>query len=85
MVGDFGGPDALRRVGEYVRAHGDSVRAFYGSNVGVYLTNDQTRAFCRNLAALPSASDAWFIESDGVRSLSSKLKACAPPIPGGRH
>ena len=78
VVGDFGGPDALRRVGEYVRTHGDVVRAFYGSNVGVYLTNDQTRAFCHNLAMLPAASDAWFIESDGVGSLSSKLKACMP-------
>jgi hypothetical protein len=54
------------------------VRAFYGSNVGVYLTNQQTRAFCRNLAALPSADDAWFIERDGVRSMASKLKTCAP-------
>jgi hypothetical protein len=76
VVGDFGGPDAIRRVGEYVRTHGESVRAFYGSNVGVYLTNEQTRAFCRNLASLPAASDAWFIESDGVRSFSSKLAAC---------
>ncbi len=79
VVGDFGGPDAIRRVGEYVRTHGESVRAFYGSNVGVYLTNDQTRAFCHNLASLPAADDAWFIESDGVRSFSSKLKACLPP------
>ena len=78
VVGDFGGPDAIRRIGEYVRAHSATVRAFYGSNVGVYLTNDQTRAFCRNLAGLPAASDAWFIESDAVRSFRSKLSACVP-------
>jgi hypothetical protein len=78
VVGDFGGPDAIRRVGEYVRQHRDVVHAFYGSNVGVYLSNQQTRAFCRNLAALPSAPDAWFIESDGVRSMTSKLRTCAP-------
>jgi hypothetical protein len=79
LVGDFGGSHTLRRVGDDVRARGYTVRAFYGSNVGVYLTNQQTRAFCRNLAALPAGDDAWFIERDGVRSLASKLKACAPP------
>jgi hypothetical protein len=76
VVGDFGGPRAIRRVGDYVRQHTDAIHAFYGSNVGVYLTNDQTRAFCGNLASLPAASDAWFIERDSVRSLASKLKAC---------
>jgi hypothetical protein len=77
LVGDFAGPLTLRRVGDDVRARGYTVSAFYGSNVGVYLTNQQTRAFCGNLAALPAADAAWFIERDGVRTLSSKLKACA--------
>ena len=54
----------------------DVVHAFYGSNVGVYLTTQQTRAFCRNLAALPVPPDGWFIESDGVRTLASKLATC---------
>jgi hypothetical protein len=76
VVGDFGGAGAIRRVADYVRTHGSAVQAFYGSNVGVYLTTDQTRAFCGNLAALPAAPDATYIESDGVRSLTSKLKAC---------
>jgi hypothetical protein len=78
VVGDFGGPSAIHRVGDYVRKHADVIHAFYGSNVGVYLTNQQTRAFCGNLATLPSAPRAWFIESDGVRSLTSKLEACPP-------
>jgi len=76
VVGDFGGPSALRRVGDYVRSHHDAVRAFYGSNVGVYLNTQQTQAFCRSLAALPASPEAWFIESDGVRSFASKLKGC---------
>ena len=76
VVGDFGGPTAIRRVGDYVREHANVVHAFYGSNVGVYLNNEQTRAFCRNLASLPAAPGDWFIEMDGVRSLSSKLKTC---------
>lgn len=79
VVGDFGGRSAFRRVGAYVRAHRDRIPAVYGSNVGVYLTTLQARAFCGNLAALPSASRAWFIESTGVRSLDSKLKDCRPP------
>lgn len=66
----------VRRVGDYVRARSEVVHAFYGSNVGVYLTNKQTLAFCRSLATLPTARNAWFIERDGVRLLSSKLKAC---------
>ena len=78
VVGDFGGPFAIRRVGDYVRTHGDVVHAFYGSNVGVYLNTTQTRAFCGSLAALPAARGAWFIERDGVRSFSSKLHTCGP-------
>jgi hypothetical protein len=76
VVGDFGGTGAIRRVGEYVRDHADLVRAFYGSNVGVYLTNEQTKTFCRNLAALPVPPDASFIENHGVRTLASKLATC---------
>lgn len=77
VVGDFGGPSALRRIGDYVRKHRGIIQAFYGSNVGVYLSNEQTRAFCANLAALPASSRAWFVERDAVRSLTSKLSACA--------
>jgi hypothetical protein len=77
MVGDFSGHSAIHRVGDYVREHADVIYAFYGSNVGVYLTNQQTRAFCMNLATLPAAPHAWFIESNGMRSLTSRLKACS--------
>jgi hypothetical protein len=77
VVGDFGGPSAIRRVGDYVRAHGDRVHAVYASNVGVYLNSQQLRAFCSNLATLPAAWNARFIESNGVRSLGSKLKGCS--------
>ena len=41
VVGDFGGPHALRAIGDYVRGRSDEIQAFYGSNVGVYLTNKQ--------------------------------------------
>jgi hypothetical protein len=78
LVGDFGGPTTLRRVGDYVREHGDAVAAFYASNVGVYLSNEKTRAFCRNLATLPVTRNAPFIESNGVRPLAERLNACGP-------
>jgi hypothetical protein len=81
VVGDFGGPHAIRRVGDYVRTHKDRVHAVYGSNVGVYLSSQQTRAFCRNLTALPIAPRAWFIDSRGVQPLDAKLKACFPEPP----
>jgi len=76
VVGDFAGPSAIRRVGDYVRQHRDVIQAFYGSNVGVYLTTRQTRTFCASLAALPVSPDAWFIESDAVRPFAAKLKSC---------
>ena len=77
VVGDFGGQGALQRVGDYVRARGDAVHTFYGSNVGVYLNTQQQKGFCRNLENLPRATGAWFIERDGLRLLSSRLKACS--------
>ena len=80
VIGDFGGPLAMRRVGEYVRNHGDAVQAFYASNVAVYLTNQQKRTYCLNLATLPAASRAWFIERDSVMPFASKLKSCSSAI-----
>jgi hypothetical protein len=78
LVGDFGGDVTLRRVGDYAREHGDTITAFYASNVGVYLNSAQTRAFCRNLAALPAAPRAAFSENDEAQPLSSKLSECRP-------
>ena len=76
VIGDFAGPRALRGIADYVQQRGAVIEAFYGSNVGVYLTNEQTRAFCRNLAGLPASRGAWFIESNAVRPLTSRLNAC---------
>jgi len=78
VVGDFAGPTALRRIGDYVRDHHDSVRAFYGSNVGVYLTTDQSKRFCGSLATMPFTTLSWFIDSNGRRLMDAKLKKCVP-------
>ena len=80
VVGDFGGPTALRRIGEYVRGHGDVVSAFYGSNVEVYLNRQQRGAFCLNLAMLPRTRSSWFIGSKNKRFLRTKIEECG----GGR-
>jgi hypothetical protein len=80
VVGDFAGPHAIRRVGDYVRQHEAVVTAFYGSNVEVYLTRRQTEALCGSLATLPYDSQTWFIGSKGMRPFSTKLNAC-PPVP----
>jgi hypothetical protein len=80
VVGDFGGPTAMRRVGDYVRSHSAVVRAFYGSNVGVYLDAAQTHAFCASLVGLPAATGAWYIERDGVRLLSAKRQGCGSSV-----
>ena len=78
VVGDFGGPSAMYRVGDYVRAHKDRIHVLYASNVGVYLTNQQTYMFCASLATLPVATVAWFVESDGMKPFDTRLKACKP-------
>jgi len=78
IVGDFAGPTAIRGIGAYAREHRSVIEAFYGSNVGVYLSTKQMRVFCASLEALPVASDAWFIESNALRPFAAKLKTCAP-------
>jgi hypothetical protein len=76
VVGDFGRAGALVRVSEYVQRHGSSVSAFYGSNVEVYLTNQQRVTFCNSLASLPAGTLTWFIGGRGAVPLSSKLRTC---------
>ncbi len=77
LVGDFAGPHAVRRVGEFVRQHGANVEVFYASNVEVYLRRDQNAMFCRSLAGLPHGTRSWFIGNKGMRSFRSKLEACS--------
>jgi hypothetical protein len=64
VVGNFGGPRAIRRVGAYVRAHGAAVSAFYLSNVEQYLRMDGLwGAFCGNVATLPLDESSLFIRA----------------------
>jgi hypothetical protein len=64
VVGDFGGPKAIRAIATYLKAHGGTVSAFYLSNVEQYLYQDgKWEAFCRSVATLPLDSSSTFIRS----------------------
>jgi hypothetical protein len=80
IVGDFAGPQAIRGAGEYIHQHNEVVKAFYASNVEVYLNRPQTGAFCGNLTTLPYDSGTWFIGSKAMQPFATKLKSC-PVLP----
>jgi hypothetical protein len=91
VVGDFGGPKAVRAIAKYLKAHGGTVSAFYLSNVEQYLYQDRKwTAFCNNVATLPLDSSSTFIRSSssggfgrGPRFVSSlgamaqEVKSCS--------
>jgi hypothetical protein len=64
VVGNFGGPKALRSVSKYLREHGATVGAYYLSNVEQYLDQQGLwPAFCSNVATLPLDDQSTFIRS----------------------
>lgn len=65
VVGNFAGPDALRRVGEWLRSRHARVNVFYTSNVEQYLfqQGDEWSRFYANVGAMPLDSSARFIRS----------------------
>jgi hypothetical protein len=64
VVGDFGGPKAIRRIAVYLKTRGATVSAFYLSNVEQYLNQDgKALDFCRNVATLPLDTSSTFIRS----------------------
>jgi len=66
VVGDFGGPKAIREVGKYLKSVGGMVSAFYLSNVEQYLASDgKTSAFLSNVATLPIDDTSRFISTGG--------------------
>jgi len=94
VVGDFGGPKAIRAVGAYLKAHDATVGAFYLSNVEQYLAQDgKMAAFCRSVATLPLDQTSTFIRSTSGRgnpggfgfgfisslgSIRDETRACPP-------
>lgn len=65
VTGDFGGPKALRAVGDWVRKHGATITAFYTSNVEQYLFQSETswRAFFQNVESLPTDNSSTFVRA----------------------
>ena len=76
VVGDFGGPKAIRAVGRYVAAHHTVVSAFYTSNVEQYLfqTDSAWARYYRNVATLPLDATSTFI-----RSIGGGFRRVVPP------
>jgi hypothetical protein len=68
ISGDFGGPKAIRAIGDYLRQRNAVVRAFYVSNVEQYLFGDGVdKAFYANVATLPVDSASVFIRPYTLR------------------
>ena len=62
VVGNFGGPKALRAIGEYVASQDRTVTAFYLSNVEQYLfQGGPWKKFYENVATLPLDDTSTFI------------------------
>ncbi|PYS40610.1 MAG: hypothetical protein DMG14_09995 [Acidobacteria bacterium] len=65
VVGDFAGPKALRKAGQYIKEHGSTVAAFYTSNVEQYLfqQDDDWRKFLASVSTFPLDASSTFIRS----------------------
>ena len=64
VVGDFAGEHALRSIGRFVEEQGETVTAFYVSNVEFYLMrNGVFPAYVENLRSWPLADSAQFIRA----------------------
>ena len=80
VVGDFGGPTAIREVGRYLSSHGTTVTAFYLSNVERYLFDRRRswRRFYANVAILPYDDKSLFIRAILNRPASTIVTLLSP-------
>jgi hypothetical protein len=66
VMGNFGGPKAIRAVGKWLKDRGGVVSAFYASNVEQYLWQDGIAYnYYASVAELPTDSTSVFIRSMG--------------------
>jgi hypothetical protein len=64
LIGDFAGEQALRRLGRVLESRGQTVSAFYLSNVEFYLFRQRKwPAFVENVRALPTDDRSVFIRA----------------------
>lgn len=93
VIGNFGGPKAIRAVGKYLKEKNAIVSAFYLSNVEQYLRQDLIwDDFCANVATLPLDETSTFIRSvrrggngtpgfglsSQLDNMSAEVKSCQP-------
>ena len=92
IIGNFGGPKAIRAVGKYLKDRSAVVTAFYLSNVEQYLRQDLIwDNFCANVATLPLDETSTFIRSvrrgnsapgiglsSELGTMLSEVKGCRP-------
>jgi hypothetical protein len=76
LVGDFGGPKAIRTVGQYLKDHDAKVTAFYLSNVEQYLFQDNGwRRFYTNVATLPIDDSSQFIRTVNGGNVRGQIRS----------
>jgi hypothetical protein len=87
LVGDFGGPKALRSVGRFLDVHHATVSVFYTSNVEQYLFRPASGAdalwqrFYDNVAAMPIDSHSTFIRAYFNNAGGGAIRIPPPPDP----
>ena len=90
IVGDFGGPKALRMVANWVKTRGGRATTFYTSNVEQYLFQHATkwRTYYENVAAMPLDDTSMFIRSyfgnSGAPTMTITLNPNGEPVLLGR-
>jgi hypothetical protein len=75
LVGDFGGPKAIRTVGQYLKDHDAKVSTFYLSNVEQYLFQDDVwSSFYGNVATLPIDASSQFIRTANQGNIRGQVR-----------
>jgi hypothetical protein len=93
VVGNLGGPSSLAAIGSFMKRRGDTLAAFYASNVEFYLFGEGTfRDFVTNLRRVPYTNDSLIIRSvfgrwrngDGSSSHTQSVAAMLDAVQNGR-
>jgi hypothetical protein len=79
VVGNLSGPKALASIGRMVTARGESLSAFYASNVEFYLNRDGSYPrFIGNLSLMPHTSRTVIIRSIFDRGMGGSMSVVQP-------
>jgi hypothetical protein len=81
LVGDFGGPKALRMAGQYLKDHGAVLNVFYLSNVEDYIAGVWPQ-YMNNIASFPMDSSSllvrWHIGQSNSAQLMNEFLRTSP-------